>query len=84
LLVSVSNLLSQHQFGVARGFPSLFVQAWIKPTRAGELMVGVPWLTEGYGVQAASDDLWRSGWLHTQDMAEIDADGGIRTVDRIV
>ena len=47
-------------------------------------MVGVPWLTEGYGVQAASDDLWRSGWLHTQDMAEIDADGGIRTVDRIV
>ncbi|CAE6787037.1 Long-chain-fatty-acid--CoA ligase [Paraburkholderia nemoris] len=65
------------------GFPIPLVHARIDPTNAGELVVRAPWLTQGYGVQAASDDLWKGGWLHTQDIAEVDADGGIRIVDRI-
>lgn len=59
------------------------VETRIEPPGRGELLVRAPWLTEGYGTQAASDDLWAGGWLHTQDIAEQDVDGAIRIVDRV-
>lgn len=50
----------------------------------GELIVRAPWATLCYaGDASASEELWRGGWLHTQDVATIDADGFIRIRDRI-
>lgn len=50
----------------------------------GELVVRAPWLTPIYvGNEQASAELWRGGWLHTQDIATIDADGYIRIRDRL-
>ena len=50
----------------------------------GELVLRAPWLTQGYlGDQAASDALWRGGWLHTQDIATIETDGQIQIRDRL-
>lgn len=51
---------------------------------AGELVVRAPWLTPCYvGNAQASEDLWRGGYLHTQDMASIDADGCLQITDRL-
>lgn len=51
---------------------------------AGELVLRAPWLTACYpGDEAASRELWRGGWLHTQDVATIDAAGSIQIRDRI-
>jgi fatty-acyl-CoA synthase len=50
----------------------------------GELVLRSPWLTSSYiGNAAASEALWRGGWLHTQDVATIDAAGRIRIRDRL-
>jgi len=50
----------------------------------GEIVVRAPWLTQGYlDNQEASDDLWRDGYLHTQDVGRIEADGTLRIVDRL-
>lgn len=50
----------------------------------GELVLRAPWLTPCYvGDPAASEALWRGGWLHTQDVATIDAKGLIRIRDRL-
>lgn len=50
----------------------------------GELLVRAPWLTPCYvGNPEASEALWRGGWLHTQDVATIDAAGRIAIVDRL-
>lgn len=50
----------------------------------GELVLRAPWLTPCYVDNAqASDDLWRGGWLHTQDVATIDATGQIKIRDRL-
>jgi fatty-acyl-CoA synthase len=50
----------------------------------GELVVRAPWLTPCYtGDATASLHLWRGGWLHTQDVATIDARGEIRIRDRL-
>ncbi|MBA17628.1 MAG: long-chain fatty acid--CoA ligase, partial [Sphingomonas sp.] len=50
----------------------------------GELVVRAPWLTMSYGAdRAASDALWRGGWLHTQDVARIDERGDIEIRDRL-
>ncbi len=50
----------------------------------GELVVRSPWLTPCYpGDEAASEQLWRGGWLHTQDIATIRPDGSIQIRDRI-
>ena len=65
------------------GIPIPLVQTRLDPARGGELLVRAPWLTLGYAEQAASDELWDGGWLHTQDIADQDPDGGIRIVDRI-
>ena len=50
----------------------------------GELVVRAPWLTPCYvGDERASDELWRGGWLHTQDVASLDGHGNIRIRDRL-
>jgi fatty-acyl-CoA synthase len=50
----------------------------------GELILRAPWLTPCYrGDQAASDTLWKGGWLHTQDVATINPSGRIMICDRI-
>ena len=53
-------------------------------TTRGELVLRAPWLTPCYtGDPAASDTLWRGGWMHTQDLATIAPDGYIRIRDRL-
>lgn len=50
----------------------------------GELVLRAPWLATCYASDAAaSEALWRGGWLHTQDIATIDARGYIRIRDRL-
>lgn len=50
----------------------------------GELVVRAPWLTSGYaGDEEGSKALWRGGWLHTQDIASIDAEGFLTLRDRL-
>jgi len=50
----------------------------------GELVARSPWLTQSYlGDAQASQALWIGGWLHTGDIAVMDADGCVRIVDRL-
>lgn len=50
----------------------------------GELIVRAPWITPCYVKdRTASDQLWRGGWMHTQDVASIDPTGTVRIRDRI-
>lgn len=50
----------------------------------GELVLRAPWLTPCYtGDAKASENLWRGGWLHTQDIATIDSTGIITIRDRL-
>ncbi|WP_343587066.1 fatty acid--CoA ligase [Herbaspirillum sp.] len=50
----------------------------------GEVVVRAPWLTQGYLHQPdASEELWRGGWLHTQDIGNIDRRGYLQVTDRI-
>ena len=50
----------------------------------GEIVVRTPWLTMGYlNDEAASEQLWAGGYLHTGDVASIDADGYVRISDRL-
>lgn len=78
----------------ASGVPAPLVKARVVDDRMddvphdgvtrGELVLRAPWLTPCYtGDQAASDALWRGGWLHTQDVATMDEDGFIRIRDRL-
>jgi fatty-acyl-CoA synthase len=51
---------------------------------SGELVVRAPWLTQGYLKDAqSSEKLWQGGWLHTGDLATIDADGYVKITDRL-
>jgi len=51
---------------------------------AGEVVVRAPWLTQGYlGDPRNSESLWRGGYLHTNDIASIDADGYVGITDRL-
>ncbi|MCA9670791.1 MAG: fatty acid--CoA ligase [Myxococcales bacterium] len=51
---------------------------------AGEVVVRTPWLTQGYlDDSERSEQLWRGGWLHTGDVATIDAEGYLQITDRI-
>jgi len=53
-------------------------------TAVGEIVARAPWLTLGYaGDPAASEQLWRGGWLHTGDIASQDADGFVQIRDRL-
>jgi fatty-acyl-CoA synthase len=50
----------------------------------GEIVVRAPWLTQGYlNNPDASEQLWAGGYLHTQDIANIDASGNVQITDRI-
>jgi acyl-CoA synthetase (AMP-forming)/AMP-acid ligase II len=50
----------------------------------GEIVARAPWLTLGYeGDPLGSARLWRGGYLHTQDVGTIDADGCLRICDRL-
>lgn len=50
----------------------------------GEIVVRTPWLTQGYYKNPdKGEDLWTGGYLHTGDVAHIDADGYVRITDRI-
>jgi fatty-acyl-CoA synthase len=50
----------------------------------GEIVVRTPWLTPCYvGNEQASAELWRGGYLHTQDLARIDSRGSIQITDRL-
>lgn len=51
---------------------------------SGEIVVRAPWLAPSYlGNASASRDLWRGGWLHTQDVATIDRQGRVAILDRL-
>lgn len=46
----------------------------------GELVVRAPWLTQGYLKDAPnSEQLWRGGYLHTNDLGNIDPAGYLRS-----
>ena len=50
----------------------------------GEVVVRAPWLTQGYlDAPQASSELWAGGYLHTQDIGNIDARGYVKITDRI-
>ena len=50
----------------------------------GELVLRAPWLTMGYYREPEkSEELWAGGWLHTGDVATLDAMGVIDIRDRI-
>jgi len=50
----------------------------------GEIVIRAPWLTQGYlNNPQASETLWAGGYLHTQDMANIDAEGYLQITDRL-
>jgi acyl-CoA synthetase (AMP-forming)/AMP-acid ligase II len=50
----------------------------------GEVVARAPWLTQAYGGDlAASEQLWHGGYLHTQDVANIDPNGYVQITDRL-
>ena len=50
----------------------------------GEVVVRAPWLTQGYlDATQASAELWAGGYLHTQDIGNIDDRGYVKITDRI-
>jgi fatty-acyl-CoA synthase len=50
----------------------------------GEIVVRTPWLTQGYlNNPEASAQLWAGGYLHTQDIANVDTTGNVQITDRI-
>lgn len=49
----------------------------------GEVVVRAPWLTQGYFKDPEnSEKLWAGGYLHTHDVANIDAHGYLKICDR--
>ncbi len=51
---------------------------------SGEVVVRAPWLTQGYlNDPANSENLWRGGYLHTNDIGTIDPEGYLLITDRI-
>ena len=50
----------------------------------GEIVVRSPWLTQGYlKDQRNSETLWRGGYLHTGDVANINKNNYVKITDRI-
>jgi fatty-acyl-CoA synthase len=51
---------------------------------SGEIVVRAPWLTQGYYKNPeASENLWSGGYLHTNDIGTIDAEGYLQVTDRL-
>jgi fatty-acyl-CoA synthase len=52
--------------------------------QVGEIVVRAPWLTQGYlKDQRNSENLWRGGYLHTGDVANINRQNYVSISDRI-
>jgi fatty-acyl-CoA synthase len=50
----------------------------------GEIVIRAPWLTQGYfNNPEGSEQLWAGGYLHTSDIAVVDAHGSVHITDRI-
>lgn len=50
----------------------------------GELVIRAPWLTQSYFKNPdAGNALWKGGWMHTQDIACMTADGTLSITDRL-
>ncbi len=50
----------------------------------GEIVARAPWLTQGYHKEPElGEHLWRGGWLHTGDIANVDPDGFLQITDRL-
>ena len=50
----------------------------------GEIVLRSPFSTQGYSNKPqATEELWAGGYLHTQDVAVMFADGSVQIVDRI-
>lgn len=50
----------------------------------GEVVVRSPWLTQSYFKNHdAGDELWSGGYLHTQDIAHMSANGVVQVTDRL-
>ena len=50
----------------------------------GELVIRSPWLTQSYFKNPdAGNELWRGGWMHTQDIACISPNGTLSITDRL-
>ncbi|HEV2582301.1 MAG TPA: AMP-binding protein, partial [Ktedonobacteraceae bacterium] len=51
---------------------------------SGEVVARAPWLTQGYlNDPVNSENLWRGGYLHTNDIGTIDPEGYLLITDRI-
>jgi len=51
---------------------------------SGEIVVRAPWLTQGYFENpTASEELWRGGYMHTGDIANMTEHGYLQITDRI-
>jgi fatty-acyl-CoA synthase len=51
---------------------------------SGEIVVRAPWLTQGYYQNpTASEDLWRGGYMHTNDIANMSPHGYLQITDRL-
>lgn len=50
----------------------------------GEVVLRAPWLTQAYlGNAAASEELWRGGYLHTGDIGTLTGSGYLQITDRL-
>jgi fatty-acyl-CoA synthase len=76
------------------GIPTAFVdmklitpeggEATADDKESGELVLRAPWLTQGYvNDREGGEALWRDGYLHTGDVATIDAVHSLKISDRI-
>ena len=51
---------------------------------SGEIVARAPWLTQGYYQNAgASEELWRGGYMHTNDIANMSPHGYLQITDRL-
>jgi fatty-acyl-CoA synthase len=70
------------QISAARGFTECLQR---EIANAVAIAIGdVPQLTQGYLKDPeGSEKLWAGGWMHTGDLATIDADGYVKITDRL-